>query len=89
MQRDGNFVLYDGENKAVWDTGTNGNLGSNLILADGCNIMIKSPSGKTIWDSQNSCGKANNSHYTIPAVLPDVGIKSKPKFSIDAQNVSK
>ena len=58
MQKDGNFVLYNDENKAVWSPRTDNNPGSKLMFGDSCNIAIKSAGGKTIWESHNTCGKS-------------------------------
>jgi fucose 4-O-acetylase-like acetyltransferase len=50
MQKDGNFVLYDGVYTPYWATGTSGNTDAYLILQDDGNIVIYS-GNKPVWSS--------------------------------------
>lgn len=50
MQSDGNFVVYDAFNRALFDTGTHGNANTILLMQDDGNLVIYAPHGP-IWDS--------------------------------------
>jgi hypothetical protein len=49
MQRDGNFVLYDGNMNPVWSTFTYDNDGAWLNVQDDTNIVIYTPSSAPLW----------------------------------------
>lgn len=48
MQSDGNLVLYDQNNSALWATGTDGNPGSFLVIQDDGNVVVYKPN-QPIW----------------------------------------
>ena len=49
MQSDGNLVLYDSANNAVWHSVTYGNPGSNCFLQSDGNFVIYNQNGQPIW----------------------------------------
>ena len=51
MQGDGNLVLYDAGNHALWSSGTFGNPGAHLVLTNDGNLIIYSASGVVLWQS--------------------------------------
>jgi pimeloyl-ACP methyl ester carboxylesterase len=52
MQHDGNFVMYDADNVAIWWTGSsNGYPGAWLIVQDDGNVVVYSESGQALWAS--------------------------------------
>ncbi|KAG5681677.1 hypothetical protein PVAND_011090 [Polypedilum vanderplanki] len=52
MQGDGNFVVYDCQNKATWASGTNDHEGSSIYMQNDGNLVIYAwPSGRAIWAS--------------------------------------
>jgi hypothetical protein len=59
MQSDGNLVLYNSSNQAVWATNTAGrtNIWDLIMQADG-NLVVFDTSGDTLWGSDTS-GNAN------------------------------
>jgi hypothetical protein len=50
MQTDGNFVLY-GPPGAMWATGTNGILGSHVIMRSNGDLVVVSNGGRDLWIS--------------------------------------
>src|ERR1700683_4664256 len=50
MQSDGNFVLY-GPPGAMWSTGTNGILGSHVIMRSNGDLVVVSNGGRDLWIS--------------------------------------
>lgn len=48
MQPDGNFVVYDGSNKALWASGTAGDTGATLGMNDDGNVVLNR-GGRFIW----------------------------------------
>ena len=71
MQGDGNFVLYNAKNEPRWASDTERNPGSSLVFGDSCNILIVSPEGKKLWDSQNTCGNDNDDVDACSKVVCD------------------
>ena len=51
MQEDGNLVIYDGNNSAVWVSGTGGYPGAKLINQNDGNQVIYGPGGQVLWAS--------------------------------------
>ncbi len=51
MQGDGNLVLRNSSNKAVWNTHTAGHSGGYLSMQNDGNLVLRSSSGKAIWSS--------------------------------------
>jgi len=50
MQHDGNFVMYDAHDVAIWWSGSsNGHPGAWLIVQDDGNVVIYSESGQALW----------------------------------------
>lgn len=56
LQRDGNLVLYDRNNRALWATGTNGRDGYALVFQNNGVLSLRNKNNATIW-STNSGGK--------------------------------
>ncbi len=54
FQSDGNFVLYDRNNKAKWASGTSKNTDVYLMMQDDGNLVIYKENGKAIWSSGTS-----------------------------------
>lgn len=53
MQRDGNFVTYDCQNKATWHSRTMNNEGSSIVMQGDGNLVIYAwNSGRAIWASR-------------------------------------
>ncbi len=55
MQLDGNLVIYDIFDRAVWASNTSGNEGAKLVLQDDGNMVIYSVSNKPLWSSNTCC----------------------------------
>ena len=49
MQADGNLVLYGPNDEYVWDTETDNNPGSRLVIQDDGNAVIYRPDGNPTW----------------------------------------
>ena len=49
MQGDGNFVVYDGSNNALWSSKTNGNPGAYLVVGNAGEFGVRSTGGDTLW----------------------------------------
>ena len=49
FQSDGNFVVYDGEGRALWFTGTAGNPGAFMVLQDDGNLVLYNAAGVPVW----------------------------------------
>lgn len=61
MQGDGNFVCYDGANKAYWATGTWDHPGSYIVLQDDGNLVVYQ--GQTpLWASNTVQNWGNPGH---------------------------
>ena len=54
MQDDGNLVIYDYQNSAVWASNTAGYPGSVLRLEDDGNLLIYAPGTRPIWATGTS-----------------------------------
>ena len=52
MQADGNFVVYDFQNEALWSSYTQNNPGSTVQIQDDGNLVIYSSSHNPIWSTQ-------------------------------------
>jgi PASTA domain len=52
FQGDGNFVVYNPSNKAVWHSGTNGKGGTILAMQTDGNLVIYAPGGRAVWHSK-------------------------------------
>jgi hypothetical protein len=50
-QTDGNVVLYHGS-RALWSTGTNGYLTSNLVMQHDGNLVLYASNGSALWSSR-------------------------------------
>lgn len=69
MQKDGNFVVYDGNNNAVWASGTNRGDGNYvLILQRDRNVVIY---GGSIWGSGSNAYGAGITISGALAVVKD------------------
>jgi len=51
MEREGNFVLYNGIHMAAWETATGGHPGSKLVVHDDATIVISDSSDTPLWGS--------------------------------------
>ena len=51
MQTDGNFVLYANGNRALWQSHTYNNPGSDVVMQTDGNLVVYSPGGQTLWQS--------------------------------------
>lgn len=60
MQVDGNLVLYDNADTALWATGTEGHPGAFLHLQDDRNLVVYSAQGTPLWASFKYCDTASN-----------------------------
>ena len=49
MQSDGNFVLYDQHNVAVWASNTGGFPGAYLAVQDDGNMVVYHKNGHSLW----------------------------------------
>ena len=49
MQNDGNFVLYDVNNKPVWASNTAGNPGAYLAVQEDGNLVVYNQGGNPLW----------------------------------------
>lgn len=59
MQRDGNLVIYDSGNRAVWASNTNGRGdGCRLVMQGDGNLVIYNPKNQPVWAS-GTAGKGN------------------------------
>lgn len=58
MQADGNLVVYDGENHAIWESQTSQRTGQNAFfrVQDDGNLVIYLPNGSFIWQSHTYAG---------------------------------
>jgi hypothetical protein len=51
MQTDGNFVLYANGNRALWQSHTYNNPGSDVVMQTDGNLVVYSPGGQALWQS--------------------------------------
>lgn len=49
FQSDGNFVVYDGTGRAIWNTVTHGNPGAFMVLQNDGNLVLYSAAGAPLW----------------------------------------
>lgn len=49
FQSDGNFVVYDGNGTAIWNTVTAGNPGAFMVLQGDGNLVLYSAAGAPLW----------------------------------------
>ncbi|MFM7143321.1 MAG: hypothetical protein ACKO2K_15560, partial [Alphaproteobacteria bacterium] len=52
FQPDGNFVLYDGEGRALWAAGTSGTVNAELRIQSDGNVVIYNGAGEPLWTTQ-------------------------------------
>lgn len=55
MQRDGNFVLYDADQKPLWATSTRDDSGAYIAVQNDGNLVLCTASGRPIWASHTCC----------------------------------
>jgi hypothetical protein len=55
MQLDGNFVIYNAANQAVFASNTAGNPGAQLDLQQQCTLVVRHPNGQVLWSSGSQC----------------------------------
>lgn len=53
FQEDGNAVIYDGNNKPLWETATAG-IGHNFVFQNDGNLVMYSRSGVPVWYSNTA-----------------------------------
>lgn len=53
FQDDGNAVIYDGNNKPLWNTGTAG-IGHNFVFQNDGNLVMYSRAGVPVWYSNTT-----------------------------------
>ena len=51
MQTDGNFVLYANGNRALWQSHTYNNPGSDVVMQTDGNLVVYSLGGRALWQS--------------------------------------
>jgi hypothetical protein len=56
MQGDGNVVLYEWNQQALWHTHTADRSGALLVLGDDGNLVLYRPDGTALWSSRTSPG---------------------------------
>ena len=54
MQDDGNLVVYDAFNVALWASATNGHAGAYLVVGDAGEFGVRSTGGATLWAPASS-----------------------------------
>lgn len=70
MQVDGNLVLYDAANHALWSSGTQGNNGALLAVQDDGNLVVYAADQHTpLWDSRSNRDPVANCLPQSPAAL--------------------
>jgi hypothetical protein len=55
MQNDGNFVLYDVNQRALFATNTYGQSGNHLAVQNDGNVVVYNTSGHAVWASNTCC----------------------------------
>jgi hypothetical protein len=64
MQSDGNLVLFvingGGTPRAVWSTGTSGDLGDHAVLQSNGNLVLLDANGQTIWSNNEGAVGCTN-----------------------------
>ncbi|KAG4066458.1 hypothetical protein HA402_007094 [Bradysia odoriphaga] len=53
FQEDGNAVIYDGNNKPLWNTGTAG-IGHSFVFQNDGNLVMYSRAGVPVWNSHTA-----------------------------------
>lgn len=56
IQADGNIVLYNAQNKAIWATMTNGNRNVQLAMQNDGNWVVYTSDGRPIWATMTNGG---------------------------------
>lgn len=51
MQTDGNFVVYDAGQGALWASGTADSGGTRLVMQDDGNLVVYTAEGRAVWDT--------------------------------------
>ena len=73
MQTDGNLVIYDGSNRAIWASNTSGHKGNyQLILQRDRNVVIYDSSNRAIWAT------SSNIPGTAPVVISENSANKSP-----------
>ena len=68
MERDGNFVVYDGQGRALWMTGTTGNPNAYLLVQDDGNLVVYRPDLQPMWDRLSATMVPASGRAPAPAV---------------------
>ena len=72
MQRDGNFVIYDGARVARWSTRTGGNPGASVAIQGDCDVVVRAPGGAPLWASGRPLSEnGHNIHRQSDPSRPD------------------
>jgi hypothetical protein len=71
LQDDGNLVIYKGDNKALWDTGTwkSGKKADRLVMQDDGNLVAYASSGAAVW-ATNTDRVGGASEFNIGGTAP-------------------
>lgn len=78
LQGDGNLVIYDRANHAIWASGTTGpNQATSLIVGAGGDVTLRTSSGRIVWSTKSAA--------TAPATL---AIQDDGNLVLYAQNQS-
>ncbi len=70
MQVDGNLVLYNTSNQALWDSQTGGNPGAYLVLQTDGNMVIYSSTNQALWATYTLNNPAHLS-FVVSSLLPN------------------
>lgn len=54
MQSDGNVVVYAGDGRAAWSSGTSRSPGSRLVMRTDGNLVIVNPAGAVVWQTRTA-----------------------------------
>jgi len=69
FQSDGNMLMRDSNNQAIWRTQTDGNSNSKMKLSFG-RVWIESNTGSTLWSQPNNIGLPKTPAPTSPNPTP-------------------
>ena len=65
FQDDGNFVLYNGNGEATWNSGTYGSDAQTIIVQGDGNVVMYDSQGGAIWASNSNYEDAQNPYLKI------------------------
>jgi hypothetical protein len=84
MQSDGNLVIYDQSNHALWNSQTNGSPGAHVVMQTDGNMVIYSSSNAALWASY-TLHNPDHLGYVNTTISPGIGSMARfyPGQSID------